>query len=116
MMSERERLPDRRLNERFEFEHCYPGGMPMVITASISRFPDGRPAEVFADLARAAHKELPTDKQLSVDAHESCVIISFALQHGAALSEIGKALLHGEDGVPHGFMGALIKSMLEQVA
>lgn len=40
----RERLPNRRAAETFGFEH---GGRKW--TATISRFPDGRVAEIFID-------------------------------------------------------------------
>ncbi len=46
-MSERERLPDRRAAELFDFEH---GGRRW--TATIGRFADGRVAEIFVDAAK----------------------------------------------------------------
>ena len=41
-MTERERLPNRRFNESFDFEW-----RGMHFTATIGRFPDGRLAEIF---------------------------------------------------------------------
>ncbi len=112
-MTVRERLPDRRLRDVFEFRHCYPGGKPQIVTASVGRFADGRVAEVFIDLVRTEENLcMGTDKAITVDAHDASVVLSFALQHGADLPEIGKALLHGEDGVAHGFMGALIDALI----
>ncbi len=109
-MSEREYLPNRREAVTMDIDHCYPGGKPMVVTATFSRFRDGRIAEVFLDAVRLADKPTLTDKLVSIDMHDASVILSFALQHGASLSEIKKALLHGEDGVPHGCIGAVISA------
>ena len=44
MTTARERLPDRRASEVFDFE-----AMNLRFTASISRYPDGRVSELFCD-------------------------------------------------------------------
>ena len=53
--------------------------------------------------------------KISVDALDAAVLISFALQYGATLEHMGAAMTRGEDGTPHGFMGALIDAALEAV-
>ena len=109
----RVRLPNRRPGETFEFRHAYPGLWPLIVTATIGRNPeDGRIMEVFVNLVRTEESTWGgTDKQINVDAHDAAVILSIALQHGVDIDEIGHALLHGEDGVAHGFIGALIDAV-----
>jgi len=86
----REKLPNRRGGVTLEFSHCYPGSDP-----------DGRPAEIFVNLVDGS------ERRMNVDAHDAAVAMSFALQHGADLADIGAAMLRGSDGVAHGFLGSL---------
>lgn len=102
----RERLPNRRAALTLDFEHCYPGAGPRIFTATVGLYPDGRPAEVFVSLVNR------TEKKISVDVHDAAILISMALQHGASLADIGSAMLRGEDGVAHGFMGSLADAVL----
>jgi len=104
-MTDRQRLPDRRLATTFTFQHTYPGSEPKTFTASVGHRPDGCVGEVFISLLDG------TDK-MSVDAHDAAVLLSLALQHGASLADMGKAMLRGEDGKPHGWVGAAIDAIL----
>jgi hypothetical protein len=90
----RERLPNRRGAEVFDFEH---NGRKW--TATISRFPDGRVAELFID----GSKEAPI-VQL---AQESAIVASIALQNGCALETLRHALA-GRNAGPLGAALALI--------
>jgi hypothetical protein len=93
-MSERERLPNRRPAEVFDFEH---GGRRW--TATISRFPDGRLGEIFLDAIRgAAIAEL---------AAEAAIVASLALQSGCPLETLRHAL-NGRDAGPLGTALAII--------
>jgi len=103
----RRKLPDRRPALTIEFEHTYPGSEPRTFGATIGLFEDGAPAEVFLNSVNG------TDKQVTVDAHDAAVIVSFALQHGASLAEIGRAMLRDESGRAHGFMGAFVDAAIE---
>jgi hypothetical protein len=78
-MSERERLPDRRGAELFDFAH---GGRRWA--AAIGRFADGRVAEIFID----ATEETP----LVELAQESSIVASLALQLGCPLETLRHAL------------------------
>jgi hypothetical protein len=69
----RERLSNRRGSESFAFQ-C--GGMNYV--ASISRFPDGRLAEIFL----TNHK---VGSDADAAARDSAVVCSIALQHGTPI-------------------------------
>ena len=105
----RVRLPNRRAAVNFEFDHVYPGADPRVFTATVGFYGDGAPAEVFVNLVDG------TDKHVTVDAHDAAVLLSFALQHGASLADMGRAMLRGEDGVAHGFMGSLLDAIAREI-
>jgi hypothetical protein len=92
-MSERERLPNRRAAEMFDFEHG------RKWTATISRFPNGRVAEVF----------LSTNKLSAVGelAAEAAIVASLALQSGCPLETLRHAL-DGRDAGPLGAALAII--------
>jgi hypothetical protein len=72
----RERLPDRRGSELFQFEH---GGVEY--TATISRFLDNRLAEIFIDHRRP-------NSQLAEHANDAAVLASLLLQQGVTVAEI----------------------------
>ena len=85
-MSARDRLPDRRPCESFSFE-CN----NLHYTASISRYADGRLAEIFLGNAKAgSHSDAA--------AKDSAVVCSIALQHGVPLDTIRHALLRDARG------------------
>ncbi len=112
MSNSRRRLPDRRVGMTFDFQHSYPGGQPLNFTASTGHYAStdasrlGEVGEVFVALVNGSDK-------MSVDAHDAAILISFALQYGAQLAEMGKACVRGEDGVAHGFMGSLIDTLMK---
>jgi hypothetical protein len=85
-MTERERLPNRRLCESFTFELD-----GLRFTASIGRFPDGRIGELFLN----NHKR---GNQSDTNAKGAAVLLSFALQHGADINDIRKALCRNSAG------------------
>ena len=104
----RERLPDRRAALIVGFTHVTPAGQAFDFTAHVGFFPDGRPGEVFVDGARLT-------SQTDVEAHDAAIVLSFALQHGASLEEIGAALLRGESNEPHGVLGALCDAIKREI-
>jgi hypothetical protein len=82
----RERLPNRRNAEKFDFEH---GGRKW--TATIGRFPDQRAAEIFLDTPKlSAIGEL---------AAEAAIVASLALQSGVSIETLRHAL-NGRDVGP----------------
>lgn len=101
----REKLPAARRSMIFEFTHTYPGAGPRVFTASVGFYPDGRLGEVFIHLVDGK------DKSVSVDAHDAAIVISIALQHGADLKSIGRAMLRDADGAPHGCIGSMLDAL-----
>ena len=80
MTSERARLANRRLCESFAFEL-----EGLHFTESVGRFPDGRIGELFL----TNHK---SGNQSDTNARDAAIILSFALQYGANLEEVRKAL------------------------
>jgi hypothetical protein len=85
-MTARLRLPNRRACETFAFQ-C--GGMKYV--ASISRFADGRLAEIFI----TNHK---VGSDADAAAKDSAVVCSVALQFGTPVEVIRRALLRDARG------------------
>jgi hypothetical protein len=104
----RERLPDRRAALIVGFTHVTPAAQAFNFTAHVGFYPDGRPGEVFVN------GEKP-DSHTDVEAHDAAIVLSFALQHGAGLDEIGAALLRGEGGEPHGVLGSLIDAIRREI-
>jgi ribonucleoside-diphosphate reductase alpha chain len=92
----RERLPNRRPALTFDFEHA-----GLKYTATVGRFPDGRIAEVFVQ----NHK---SNSGADVNARDAAIILSFALQHGADVLAISKALCRDPRGKPSGVIGAVL--------
>jgi hypothetical protein len=97
----RQRPPNRRCSVSFNFEHRGLG-----FTCTYSRFPDGRIAELFITNHKVA-------SAVDVDARDAAIILSFALQHGADISAIGKALCRDPRGNPTGVMGTVLDIIAE---
>ena len=92
-MTARERLPDRRPSELFDFQ-----AMDLRFTASISRYPDGRVAELFCDNHKAG-------SSIGTLVRDSAILLSFALQHGADIESIRRALCRDSSGRALGPIG-----------
>ena len=92
----RETLPNRRRGEVFAFEHEGIG-----YRSTISRFPDGRLAEVFLDGGKVGGG-------LGVLAHDVAVAASLALQFGCPADTLRKALLRLSNGSAAGPLGRLL--------
>jgi hypothetical protein len=80
------RLPHRHLCESFTFELD-----GLRFTASVGRFPNGRVGELFL----TNHK---SNSAADTNARDAAIILSFALQHGADIDEIRKALCRNSAG------------------
>jgi hypothetical protein len=92
-MTARERLPQRRANESFTFELN-----GLRFTATVSRFPDGRIGELFL----TNHK---FGNQSDTNARDAAILLSFALQHGADIEAIRRALCRDSQGRALGPIG-----------
>jgi ribonucleoside-diphosphate reductase alpha chain len=92
----RERLPNRRECELFDFE-----SMGLHFTAGISRYEDGRIAELFLDNHKAG-------SAIGTLVRDSAIALSFALQHGADLVAVRLALCRDSQGRALGPLGAAL--------
>jgi hypothetical protein len=92
----RRRLPTRRASETFSFAW---NGMAFV--ATISRYPDGRLAEIFVGNGTAG-------SHTDAAARDAAIVASIALQHGAALETIRHALLRNAHGVAESPLGVAL--------
>jgi hypothetical protein len=98
-MSERERLPNLRRQESLEFWH---GGLGF--TLGIGFRPDGRVAEMFI----SAHK---VGSPIEAIARDAAIILSIALQHGADVEVIRRALTQDHGGAPASLVGAALEAL-----
>jgi hypothetical protein len=96
VMSEpRRRLPNRRAAENFTFELS-----GLRFTATVSR-DAGRVVEMFLT-------SMKLQTQSDTNARDSAIVLSFALQHGADLDAIRRALCRDARGQALGPLGAAL--------
>jgi hypothetical protein len=97
----RRRLPDRRDNETFVFEL-----VGLRFTATVGRFDDGQIGELFLNNHKAGN-------QADTNARDAAIVLSFALQHGADINAIRKALCRDGRGRALGPLGAALDKLAE---
>jgi hypothetical protein len=95
-MTDRQRLPNRRASTFFDFT-----SMDMRFTASISRDADGNVAELFVDNHKAG-------SAVGTLVRDAAIILSFALQHGADIDAIRRALCRDGRGNASGPLGVAL--------
>lgn len=100
-MIARERLPNRRQCESFEFAHI---GLGFALGAG--SYPDGRVAEIFLSTHRPG-------SPIESIARDAAVTVSIALQFGADLATIRAALTKDHDGGPATLLGAALDALVE---
>jgi hypothetical protein len=98
-VTERQRLPNRRQCESFEFTHA---GLDFTLCAG--NYPDGRVAEIFL----SSHKP---GSPIEAIARDAAVTLSIALQFGAGLETIRAALTREHDGGPATLLGAALDAL-----
>jgi hypothetical protein len=103
-MSERERLANRRVSTIFDFE-----AMAMKFTASASHYADGRLAELFLD----NHKQ---GSAIGTLVRDMAIIFSFAVQHGADVDAIRRALCRDSQGRALGPLGVILDLLASEEA
>jgi ribonucleoside-diphosphate reductase alpha chain len=101
MSSERRRLPDRRASETFSLDCA-----GLSYTATVSRFADGRPGEIFLNNGKAG-------SQADAAAKDSAIVASLALQHGVPIELLQRALLRDPHGQPSSPLGAALDLIVE---
>src|SRR5260370_26750241 len=100
MTETRERLPDRRGSETFSLE-C--AGLTYV--ATISRFDDGRLGEIFLTNHKAG-------SSADTAARDAAIVCSIALQFGADIETIRKALCRDSRGNASGPLGVALDMLV----
>jgi ribonucleoside-diphosphate reductase alpha chain len=95
-MTARVRLPNRRTCESFELEVD-----GLRYTCSLGRFPNGRVGEVFL----SNHK---SNSAADVNARDAAIVTSIALQFGADLETIRRALCRDSQGRASGPLGVAL--------
>ncbi|MGJ0397436.1 MAG: hypothetical protein ACR65U_14535 [Methylocystis sp.] len=79
--------------------------------ASCSRFQSGQLAEVFIDAVGATSKGVTP---LHEDAKDAAVCLSIALQYGAPVEVIRKAVTRTSEGEPTGIVGCVLDLLEDQ--
>jgi hypothetical protein len=103
-MAARERLPTRRECEGFDVE-----ALGLRFRATYGRFDDGRLAEVFLTNHKAG-------SMAGILASDSAVLCSIALQYGAPLDVIRRALMRDGRGNASGPLGVVLDRLAEEAA
>jgi len=98
----RECLPNRRASQLFDFESMGTG-----FTASVSRYPDSRIAELFIDCHKAG-------SGMDTLVRDLAIVFSFAVQHGADAERIRHALCRDSQGCALGPLGAALDLLVDQ--
>jgi len=95
-MTCRDRLPNRRRCESFEFAHA-----GMQFTATMGFYPNGEVAEIFLSSNKPG-------TAVEAVARDAAIVTSIALQHGASIQTILGALTRDHDGGPATILGAAL--------
>ena len=95
----RQVLPQRRRAETFTVIYW---DQPFAVTVGF--FDDGTPGEVFVDSRK-------TGGDVEAIARDAAVVISLALQHGAAVETLRHAITRSSNGAPSSILGAVIDAL-----
>jgi hypothetical protein len=101
-MKLRQRLSQRRAHEVLDFEHD-----GQRYTAGLGRFDDGRLAEVFLNVPGRA------GSAIEAIARDAATVALIALQYGAPVDVIRRALTRNTDGSASGSLGAVLDLLSE---
>jgi ribonucleoside-diphosphate reductase alpha chain len=103
-MTNRNRLPSRRPAESFDLEV---GGLRY--TATVGRFPDGTIGELFLS-------NHGTNRSADTAVRDGAIVLSIALQHGADLETIQRAVCRDSQGRASGPLGAALDIIMGSTA
>jgi hypothetical protein len=98
-MIARQRLPNRRRCESFEFRHA-----GLDFTATVGFYWDGRLAEIFLSSRKPG-------TAIEATARDAAIVVSIALQFGAPIETIRAALTKDHDGSPATLLGAALDKL-----
>jgi ribonucleoside-diphosphate reductase alpha chain len=97
----RQRLCSRHTHELLNCDYA-----GFAVTVGIGRFDDGRVAEIFLNVAQ-------TGTAIETVARDSAVVASIALQYGADIETIRRALCRDARGAATGPLGAALDMIAE---
>ena len=101
-MNTRKLLPNRRHSETFEFNAGVPGQPLQHYIATVGFYaPRGKVGEIFIHPSKSG-----SDRDIAMQ--EAAIFASFALQFGADIEEMRKALPRTAEGLPEGPAGMLL--------
>ena len=102
-------LTNRRPAITFEFEHSFDPASkrPLTFLASVGCYASGDIGEVFLNSTKLSSES-------DAYARDAAIAISFALQHGATVSEMKRAMTRNSDGNPSSPIGKLL-DLLEEL-
>jgi hypothetical protein len=101
----RELLPNRRISCNFTTSFA---GEKYDVTVGF--YPDGRIGETFVNRIRDK-SAARLGEQLDGICRDSAILLSFALQYGAPLNAISRAVTRNDDNEPSTIVGALVELM-----
>lgn len=107
-MTARARLPNKHPSYNFTFAFA---GEKYDVTFGF--YPDGRIGETFVNRIRDK-TAAKLGEQLDGICRDSAILLSFALQHGAHLEAIKRAITRNEDNEPSTIVGALVDRMRDE--
>jgi len=92
-------LPQRRRAETFTVVHWN-----QAFAVTVGFYPDGTVGEVFIESRK-------TGGDVEAIARDSAVVVSLALQHGAAVEAIAHAITRSSNGAPSSILGAVVDAL-----
>ena len=92
-------LPQRRAAETFDLRFW---NQPFTVTVGF--YPDSTPGEVFIDGGK-------TGQDIQSTARDAAVVLSLALQHGAPVETIRRAVTRGASGEAASILGAIVDAL-----
>jgi hypothetical protein len=101
-VSIRHRVTNRRASVSFDLE-----SQGLKFTATISRFDDGSPAEIFLQNHKAG-------SMAGINAQDAAVVYSLALQHGVPLDVVRHALMRDASGRASGPLATALDYLAEK--
>ena len=103
VVTDRRTLPPRRRAETFEVAFA---GLDRAHTVTVGYYDDHSIGEVFINGGKSG-------EMVESIARDGAVLLSLALQYGAELDNIRKAITRDEQGAPSSIVGAVIDKLSE---
>jgi len=106
-MTDRKQMPQRRMSMTFDFIHEWEKGQPFQYRATIGYYDDGTMGEIFLNSSRRH------GTALDANARDAAIFVSIALQYGAPLNVLRKALARDAQGYPASPVGMALDEIVK---